>query len=133
MADGAGLALFDLAAGLSPGSPAAGPAVVLGAGLAVRAAGLAVAGLADVVAAGAEVSAGAEVAAGPIAAAEPAGAGSAADDAAGVDEAGPGVNGAAVLLDAVHPAVTRTGTSTSAAAIRRMPAIFADTWPMGPV
>jgi len=56
---------------------------------------------------------------------EPVGDG-AADEAGGwlsVEVVAPelGANRAADLLDAVQPAVTRTGTSTSAAAIRRMP------------
>ena len=68
-------------------------------------------------AAAAEV-AGAEVAAGPATGADDAGNSAAeeSEDAAGADADGP-----AALFEAVHPAVTRTGTSTSAAAIRRIP------------
>lgn len=110
-ADGDGLAPFDRAVGLE-----------LGAGLAdVEAAdGMGRAELAD-------GAAGAEVAAGPTAAVEPpgppngpAGIGAGAEDATGAD-----ADGAAALFEAVHPAVTKTGTSTSAAAIRRIP----PSWP----
>ena len=120
MADGEGLAPFDLPPEWSPGSPAAGPAGVLGE-------------LGET-----EGAAVAEVAAGPTPALDPwAVAGvdrpaaevpaevpaevSAEADVAADTAAEPGGKDPADLLVAVHPAVTRTGTSTSAAAIRRMP------------
>jgi len=68
-------------------------------------------------------AAGAEVAAGPTAAVEPPGApnGPAGTVAGAEDAAGADADGPAALFEAVHPAVTKTGTSTSAAAIRRIP------------
>jgi hypothetical protein len=131
MADAEGPAPWDLAAELSPGSPAAGPAGLLGelgAGLEGGLTG---------------VAAGAEVAAAATPALDPAGA----SGASGVDGADAklpveaevaatcerGGEDAAVLLVAVHPAVTRTGTSTSAAAIRRMPPSSPILRPQGPV
>ncbi len=124
MADGEGLAPFDLPPELSPGSPAAGPAGLLGelgemvgtAGAEVAAAttpALAPGGIAGVDGPAAEVPAEADVAA---------------DTAAE-----PGGKDPAVLLVAVQPAVTRTGTSTSAAAIRRMPTSFPILCRQGPV
>src|SRR5450755_4187573 len=112
MADGEGLAPFDLPPELSPGSPAAGPAGLLGE-------------LGEMEgAAGAEVAAATTPALGPggvagvdgPAAEVPAEAPVEADTAAE-----PGGKDAVDLLVAVQPAVTRRGTSTSAAAIRRMP------------
>ncbi len=102
-ADGEGLGPFDRAAGLELGDGAEG----------VEAAG--VTGGLELAAAN---GAGAEVAAGPATAGDGAG-----DSAAGEPEeaAGADAEGPAALFDAVHPAVTRTGTSTSAAAIRRIP------------
>jgi hypothetical protein len=121
-ADAEGLGPFDLAPELSPGSPAAGPDGVLGAGLAAELpAGEGVVEPAGVEAAGEVV--GPEVVAGATAAGEPlgppsgpAGTGSDALATAEPDTEGPDAD----REDAVHPAVTRTGTSTSAAAIRRI-------------
>src|SRR5450631_1743659 len=93
MADGERLAPFDLPPELSPGSPAAGPAGLLGE-------------LGEM-----EGAVGAEVAAATTPALDPGG-------SAGMD--GPAAEVPAEVPVAVHPAVTRTGTSTSAAAIRRM-------------
>ncbi len=109
----------DLAPALSPGSLAAGPLDVLGEALAADlAAGEGVVEPAEAVV-GAAV---AEVTAGPAGSGEivppggPAGTGAEALGATELD-----ADWLAVRLAAVHPAVTRTGTSTSAAAIRRMP------------
>lgn len=103
-AAGEGLAPFDRAAGFELGDGAAGvdaDGATAGVELAV----------ADVP--------GAEVAAGPTTSDDAAAGDSPArelDDAAGADAEGP-----AALVDAVHPAVTRAGTRSSAAAIRRIP------------
>ncbi|HEY5051760.1 MAG TPA: hypothetical protein VII50_12735 [Acidothermaceae bacterium] len=107
---------MNVAPELSPGSPAPGPAAVFGDALAdALGAWLGDAGLVDVAAAGADVAAAAPTAV------EPAVDGAAdvlAEVAAAVE---PGADGPADLVVAVHPAVTRAGTSTSAAAIRRIP------------
>ena len=120
MADAEGPAPLDLAAELSPGSPAAGPAGLLG----ELGAGSEDGGPADV-AAGAEVAAAATPALDPASASGASGVdGADAEVPVEAEVAATGERGgedAAVLLVAVHPAVTRTGTSTSAAAIRRMP------------
>ena len=116
MADGGGLAPFDLPPELSPGSPAAGPAGLVGE-------------LGET-----EGAAGAEVAAATTPALDPVGGAGVDEPAAEVPaevsvEADVTADTAAELggkdpadfLVAVQPAVTRTGTSASAAAIRRMP------------